>query len=50
MMFEKKSLEIIEQQEKLGSMQGELNKQKTLVSQLTVQLEEALDPKKKKKK
>lgn len=32
MMFEKKSLEIIEQQEKLGSMQGELNRQKNLVA------------------
>ena len=31
-------------------MQIELNKQKTLVAQLTLQLEEALDPKKKKKK
>ncbi len=50
MMFEKKSSEIIEYQERLGSMQNELNKQKTLVVQLTLQLEEALDPKKKKKK
>ena len=50
MMFEKKSSEIIEYQERLGSMQNELNKQKTFVAQLALQLEEALDPKKKKKK
>ena len=50
MMFEKKSSEIIEYQERLGSMQNELNKHKNLVAQLTLQLEEALDPKKKKKK
>ncbi len=50
MMFEKKSSEIIEYQERLGSMQNELNKHKYLVAQLTLQVEVALDLKKKKKK